>query len=132
MMVPLLDGSPSPLPAMTLAMPSGFVPSIPLMGYPMIPFAQGPPLPMVSIPQASASPENQTAFLLSDSCLTLPFPSVSRSCSPASDNSCTPEVDFSSQSYEINRERVPSAGSSGSLDSSSSIGQISKKQLVEE
>jgi len=132
LMVPLLDGSPSPLPAMTLAMPSGFVPTIPLMGYSMIPFAQGAPLPMVPIPQASASPENQTAFLLPESCLTPPFQSVSRSCSPASDNSYNPEVDFSSQSYEVNRERLPSASSSSSLDSNTSIGQISKKQLVEE
>merc|ERR1719159_1346919 len=97
--------------------PMAFVPTVPMMGYSVVPMQQGMPTTLVF---PSASPENQM-YLLPEMALTPPLGSISRSCSPV--NMPVEHVE------EVVRERLPSCGSSDSLDSSSSV--ISKKELVE-
>merc|ERR1712198_817778 len=109
-MIPL--GMPSVSPP-----PMAFVPTVPMMGYSVVPMQQGMTTTLVF---PSASPENQM-YLLPDMALTPPLGSISRSCSPV--NMPVEHVE------EVVRERLPSCGSNDSLDSSSSV--ISKKELVE-
>merc|ERR1719168_547586 len=89
-----------------------------MMGYSVVPMQQGMMSTTLVFP--SASPENQM-YLLPEMAFTPPVGSISRSCSPVH----TPVE----QVEEVARERLPSCGSSESLDSSSSV--ISKKELVE-
>jgi len=97
--------------------PMAFVPTVPMMGYSVVPMQQGMTTTLVF---PSASPENQM-YLLPEMALTPPMGSISRSCSPV--NMPVEHVE------EVVRERLPSCGSNDSLDSSSSV--ISKKELVE-
>merc|ERR550534_1456848 len=97
--------------------PMAFVPTVPMMGYSVVPMQQG----MTTLVFPSASPENHMGYLLPEMTLTPPLGSVSRSCSPV--NMPVENVE------EVVRERLPSCGSSASMDSSSSV--ISKKELVE-
>jgi len=99
--------------------PMAFVPSVPMMGYSVVPMQQGMTTTTLVFP--SASPENHMGYLLPEMSLTPPLGSVSRSCSPV--NMPVENVE------EVVRERLPSCGSSASMDSSSSV--ISKKELVE-
>merc|ERR1711953_500505 len=87
------------------------------MGYSVVPMQQGMTTTLVF---PSSSPENRM-YLLPEMALTPPVGSVSRSCSPV--NMPVELVE------EVVRERLPSCGSSSSMDSSSSV--ISKKELVE-
>jgi len=96
--------------------PMAFVPTVPMMGYSVVPMQQGMTTTLVF---PSASPENQM-YLLPEMALTPPMGSISRSCSPV--NMPVEHVE------EVVRERLPSCGSNDSLDSSSVI---SKKELVE-
>jgi len=97
--------------------PMAFVPTVPMMGYSVLPMQQG----MTTLVFPSASPDNHMGYLLPEMALTPPLGSVSRSCSPV--NMPIEHVE------EVVRERLPSCGSSSSMDSSSSV--ISKKELVE-
>merc|ERR1719268_646331 len=58
--------------------PMAFVPSVPMMGYSVVPMQQGMTTTLVF---PSASPENQM-YLLPEMALTPPLGSISRSCSP--------------------------------------------------
>jgi len=99
--------------------PMAFVPSVPMMGYSVVPMQQGMTTTLVF---PSASPENHMGYLMPEMALTPPLGTVSRSCSPV--NMPVEHVE------EVVRERLPSCGSSASMDSSSSS-VISKKELVE-
>jgi len=99
--------------------PMAFVPSVPMMGYSVVPMQQGMTTTLVF---PSASPDNHMGYLLPEMALTPPLGTVSRSCSPV--NMPVEHVE------EVVRERLPSCGSSASMDSSSSS-VISKKELVE-
>merc|ERR1719192_666916 len=96
--------------------PMAFVPTVPMMGYSVVPMQQGMTTTLVF---PSASPENQM-YLLPEMALTPPIGSISRSCSPVN-----MPVEYAE---EVVRERLPSCGSSDSLESNSVI---SKKELVE-
>jgi len=98
--------------------PLAFVPTVPMMGYSVLPMQQGMTTTLVF---PSASPESHMGYLLPEMALTPPVGSVSRSCSPV--NMPVEHVE------EVVRERLPSCGSSDSISSSSSV--ISKKELVE-
>merc|ERR1740123_1322783 len=97
---------------------------MPMMGYSMIPFPHQGMTTFVSVPTASASPENNFGYLLPEMVLTPPVASISRSCSPVS-------IAPVESVEEINRERLPSSNSSSSIDTTAS-GVISKKELVED
>jgi len=99
--------------------PMAFVPSVPMMGYSVVPMQQGMTTTLVF---PSASPENNMGYLLPEMALTPPLGSVSRSCSPVN-------VPMVEHVEEVARERLPSCGSNSSIDSSGSV--ISKKELVE-
>lgn len=96
------------------------------MGYSMVPMPNG--MAIMGIPQASGSlsPEGM-GYILPEMNACSPPCSISRSCSP---NSSMEEIPFvqEASNEEVSRDRLPSSGSSGSLDSN---GMISKKELVE-
>lgn len=103
-----LNNMPSRSPPISPMDPmSGLVP-VPMMGYSMI------------------SPESQYGFLVPEMAMTPPC-SISRSCTPVRDEISSHKVLV----HEISRERLPSSGSCGSIDSNST-GIISKKELVAE
>lgn len=135
-MLPLLDmTSITPPPVAPMG---SFVPTaVPMMGYSIVPVASNG-MPMVGLPQASSSYSSENMqFLLPELAFTPPQQtfSISRSCSPVSD-AVLPEVYEPARRpvQEVARERLPSEGSSESLDSTSTSGTtgvISKKELVE-
>merc|ERR1719281_1048318 len=97
--------------------------AVPMMGYSIVPMASNG-MPMVGIPQASASYSSENMqFLLPELAFTPPQQtfSISRSCSPVSD-AVLPEMPARQPVQEVARERLPSEGSSGSLDSTSTSG----------
>lgn len=127
-MIPVMDLSSistSPMPPMI-----NFVPTVPMLGYSLVPVACNG---ILSIPPASSSYSSESMQYLSPD---MAFPpstfSISRSCSPASDISAPepPHV------QEIARERaLPSSSSSlstGSNSTAGSNGAISKKELVQQ
>merc|ERR1719491_621880 len=133
-MMPLMDlTSITPPPVAPMG---SFVPTaVPMMGYSIVPLASNG-MPMLGLPQASSSYSSENMqFLLPELAFT-PHQqtfSISRSCSPASD-AVLPEMyePVRQPVQEVSRERLPSEeGSSGSLDSTSTSGVISKKELVE-
>jgi len=126
-MLPVMDlTSISPPPVAPMG---NFVPTVPMMGYSYVPMtANG--MAMMGLPQANSSYSSESMqFLLPEAAFSPPTFSISRSCSPASEG--VPHEQM--RAPEVSRERLPSAGSSGSLDSSTSgtAGVISKKELVE-
>merc|ERR1719373_768392 len=137
-MLPLLDMTSITPPVAPIG---SFVPTaVPMMGYSIVPVASNG-MPMVGLPQASSSysSENMQFFLpRAELAFTPPQQtfSISRSCSPVSD-AVLPEMYEPARQppvQEVSRERLPSEGSSGSLDSTSTSGTagvISKKELVE-
>merc|ERR1719192_447506 len=135
-MMPMMDiTSITPPPVAPMG---SFAPTaVPMMGYSIVPMASNG-MPMVGIPQASASYSSENMqFLLPELAFTPPQQtfSISRSCSPVSD-AVLPEVYEPARRpvQEVSRERLPSEGSSESLDSTSTSGTtgvISKKELVE-
>merc|ERR1719229_1578661 len=133
-MMPMMDiTSITPPPVAPMG---SFAPTaVPMMGYSIVPMASNG-MPMVGIPQASASYSSENMqFLLPELAFTPPQQtfSISRSCSPVSD-AVLPEMQARRPVQEVARERLPSEGSSGSLDSTSTSGTtgvISKKELVE-
>merc|ERR1719410_1744188 len=138
-MLPLLDMTSITPPVAPMG---SFVPTaVPMMGYSIVPVASNG-MPMVGLPQASSAftPPQQTFFLpRAELAFTPPQQtfSISRSCSPVSD-AVLPEMYEPARQppvQEDSRERLPSEGSSGSLDSTSTSGTangvISKKELVE-
>merc|ERR1719232_1972212 len=133
-MMPMMDiTSITPPPVAPMG---SFAPTaVPMMGYSIVPMASNG-MPMVGIPQASASYSSENMqFLLPELAFTPPQQtfSISRSCSPVSD-AVLPEMPARQPVQEVSRERLPSEGSSGSLDSTSTSGTagvISKKELVE-
>merc|ERR1719373_68579 len=133
-MMPMMDiTSITPPPVAPMG---SFAPTaVPMMGYSIVPLASNG-MPMVGIPQASASYSSENMqFLLPELAFTPPQQtfSISRSCSPVSD-AALPEMPARQPVQEVSRERLPSEGSSGSLDSTSTSGTtgvISKKELVE-
>merc|ERR1719379_1799451 len=134
-MLPLLDMTSITPPVAPMG---SFVPTaVPMMGYSIVPVASNG-MPMVGLPQASSSysSENMQFFLpRAELAFTPPQQtfSISRSCSPVSD-AVLPEMYERQPVQEVARERLPSEGSSGSLDSTSTSGTtgvISKKELVE-
>merc|ERR1719461_2067471 len=135
-MMPMMDiTSITPPPVAPMG---SFVPTaVPMMGYSIVPMASNG-MPMVGIPQASSSYSSENMqFLLPELAFTPPQQtfSISRSCSPVSD-AVLPEVYEPARRpvQEVSRERLPSEGSSESLDSTSTSGTtgvISKKELVE-
>merc|ERR1719208_584518 len=133
-MMPMMDiTSITPPPVAPMG---SFAPTaVPMMGYSIVPMASNG-MPMVGIPQASASYSSESMqFLLPELAFTPPQQtfSISRSCSPVSD-AALPEMPVRQPVQEVARERLPSEGSSGSLDSTSTSGTtgvISKKELVE-
>lgn len=139
-MMPLMDlTSITPPP---LAPMGSFVPTaVPMMGYSIVPLASNG-MPMLGLPQASSSYSSENMqFLLPELAFT-PHQqqtfSISRSCSPAFSDAVLPEMYEPVRQpvlEEVSRERLPSEGSSGSLDSTSTSGTtggvISKKELVE-
>merc|ERR1719410_1531367 len=137
-MLPLLDMTSITPPVAPMG---SFVPTaVPMMGYSIVPVASNG-MPMVGLPQASASYSSENMqFLLPRAELAFTPPqqtfSISRSCSPVSD-AVLPELYEPARQpvQEVSRERLPSEGSSGSLDSTSTSGTaggvISKKELVE-
>jgi len=133
-MMPMMDiTSITPPPVAPMG---SFAPTaVPMMGYSIVPMASNG-MPMVGIPQASASYSSENMqFLLPELAFTPPQQtfSISRSCSPVSD-AVLPEMPARQPVQEVARERLPSEGSSGSLDSTSTSGTtgvISKKELVE-
>merc|ERR1719373_867858 len=134
-MMPMLDmTSITPPPVAPMG---SFVPTaVPMMGYSIVPVASNG-MPMVGLPQASSSYSSENMqFLLPELAFTPQQPfSISRSCSPVSD-AVLPEVHEPARRpvQEVSRERLPSEGSSESLDSTSTSGTtgvISKKELVE-
>merc|ERR1719373_247224 len=135
-MMPMLDmTSITPPPVAPMG---SFVPTaVPMMGYSIVPVASNG-MPMVGLPQASSSYSSENMqFLLPELAFTPPQQtfSISRSCSPVSD-AVLPEMYEPARQpvQEVSRERLPSEGSSGSLDSTSTSGTagvISKKELVE-
>jgi len=103
----------------------GYLPHVPVMGYPMLPIPQGSMTLDFGFPQPQAN-----GSLSSDYMYLLPemahAGSISRSCSPAlSDDGNLRSLDQT----EVTRERLPS---SASIESFSSTGTISKKELVED
>merc|ERR1719410_3316242 len=137
-MLPLLDMTSITPPVAPMG---SFVPTaVPMMGYSIVPVASNG-MPMVGLPQASSSysSENMQFFLpRAELAFTPPQQtfSISRSCSPVSDAVLPEMYEPACQPVqEVSRERLPSEGSSGSLDSTSTSGTaggvISKKELVE-
>merc|ERR1719189_876917 len=137
-MLPVMDlaSITSPPPVAPMQAPMGnFVQTVPMMGYSIVPMAANG-MPMVGIPQASSSYSSESMqFLLPEIAFTPPTFSISRSCTPESEAAVVPESFEQSQAKEVSRERLPSGGSSVSLDSTSTsettTGVISKKELVE-
>lgn len=125
-MMPVLDINMQSVSPPMAALPSLIPTGVPVMGYSMVPMPNG--MAIMGIPQASGSlsPEGM-GYILPETSACSPPCSISRSCSP---NSSMEEIPFvqEASNEEVSRDRLPSSGSSGSLDSN---GMISKKELVE-
>merc|ERR1719471_2035520 len=139
--MPAMNYSASPSPQMIPMAPYPMMPMLDITSItppPVAPMSSFAPtaMPMMGIPQASASYSSENMhFLMPELAFTPPQQtfSISRSCSPVSD-AVLPEMPARQPVQEVARERLPSEGSSGSLDSTSpsgTTGVISKKELVE-